>query len=196
VALVELSQVREHALLDDARDANDDLLEQLIDRASAHIIEHAQRQFEPVDGEQTHAFRYEGGGRLSLAPLDARTISSVAVDGVTLAASRYQLLPLPAPHGVHTDLELRNVSPPSRTSAVDYQPSRIVEVTGEWGFEEVPAAVQEACILTVLHLFRHFATAYTAGGIGQEIDVTTDGRRALPFAAVEMLRPFRRSGGV
>lgn len=193
MALVTLDQIREHALLQEAQDAQDDLLESLASRASVQVERYTQRQFTKQTNGGDKTYRYEGGGMLSLVPYDARTITTVKIDDVELGATRWQALPVGKPDGVFTDVELRGVSPTPKASGHDYDPSRVVTVTGTWGFDSVPDDVEEAVILTVLHLWRHFAAAYTASGIGSEQDVQTDGRRALPFAAVEMLRPYRRA---
>jgi hypothetical protein len=197
--LVTSAQVREHLTIATAQTGRDALIAELISRASIMIMEFAEREFF-ADGSlgSTRTFVYEGGGFLSFAPFDLRTLSSIVIDtdgtspaDTTLTADQYRLEPRQRRHGVYTGVELRGLSPVSMNSAVDYRPSRELEVTGTWGFSSVPEDVQEATILTVMHLFRHYGQAYPADG-GFEVDLSSDGRRSMPFAAVEILRRYRR----
>jgi hypothetical protein len=180
----------------------DSLIEDLISRASLAIMEHARREF-ITDGSlsTTRLFVYEGGGILDLAPFDLRTLTSVTIDtdgtspaDTVLTADQYRCEPRSKRHGVWTHLQLRGLSPRPASSVDDWVPSREVEIVGTWGFAAVPEDVAQATILTVMHMYRHFGQAYQASAYGDGVDVTTEGRRALPFAAVEMLRPYRRLG--
>lgn len=198
--LTTLANVREHLTIAAAQTGKDTLISNLISRASLAIMDYTEREFitDPAL-TTTRKFVYYGGGRLNLAPYDLQSVSTITIDtdgtspaDTALTADQYRLFPRQPRHGVYTSIELRGLGPGVRDSSVDYTPTRELEIAGTWGFASIPEDVEEACILMVAHLYRHFAQAYSTSGIGDELDLAAEGRREMPFAAKEILRRYRR----
>lgn len=172
----------------------DAIIADLITRASTAISRYCTREFAPkVDASTARTFEYAGSGLLSLAPYDARTVTQVRIDTdeaspTTLTSSDYRLAPYPARDGVYTHLRLSPFVLVSTSRFV----SRLVEVTGTWGFASVPVDVEEACIVTAAEWTRRLV----AGRAAFPADEGGDGPRqeAIPFEARMLLKPYMRAG--
>lgn len=171
--------------------AQDTEIENMITPASDAIMRHCEREFKTTaSGSTARTFEYAGGGFLSLAPYDAQTVTLVRIDTdqsspTTLSSTDYRLWPNPAKDGVYTNLRLE----PFIIQSTNRFPSRLVEVTGTWGFPSVPTPVKRACVLTVAVWLRRDVTAYenALGPEGEEV-----APRSLPMAAVDLLEPYKR----
>lgn len=192
--LTTLASVREFMNLSSGQTATDVSLGSLVTQASAAICRYAGREFAPASSAATaRKFRYEGGGYLFFAPYDLQTTTLVRIDteGAAptdlTAADDYVLLPLNAPQGVYTHMEMRNLGPASQTSARDYTPSRQITITGTWGFSTVPDDVKLAANITCAWLMRNHAAMP-----GKDLGVDADrfGPAALPSSVKRLLEHY------
>lgn len=178
---------------------SDDLVESMIDTASALITTFTQREFIAGSVEESRLFRYDGRGIVDLAPFDLRTVESVTVCADTdspleLDASRYRLWPIPSVHGVYTTIHLIGV--PGGVRSVQTWPEYdVVEVAGLWGFATVPILVTRAAILLTMDLIsRTSAWKNTElDSLGPDVAPV-----AMPLHVRTMLSGIRRysAGGV
>ena len=176
----------------------------LISAMSRAIGRYTQRQFVglnhptsdggPVDTavEVARRFAYDGSGYLSLAPYEARSISSVTLDGDALTeyttgsdldSDEYAPRPLQqTPEGTYLSLML------FETNA-----DAIVEVTGLWGIVDVPEDVELACLHAVSDAYRN-PEGVPSRSIGDGLVVGEDSEEggSLPRAARALLSPLCR----
>lgn len=197
--LTTLASVRRHAQIsDDADTDQDELFNDLIPAVSDAIMEYAQREFaSDAEGSTSRDFRYDGRGVLSLSPFDLRTLTSVQIDvdganpvPITLDADDYRLMPLHKKDGVWHTLHLRNHAVPPSSSSTDYPVFRVVRVTGEWGYPEVPSKVERAANITTLWWARE-TSQYMGTALGDDASMMA-GRLALPPIVKQMLDPYRK----
>lgn len=194
--LTDLEKFREHAQISDATDtAQDALIETLIHSVSHAIMVYTNREFVPPGSSPVaRTFRYNGGGVLDLAPYDLRSATQIRVDTdtanpTTLSSDNYRLAPLPNADGVYTVIHLRGVTV-GPTTTETFPVYRVVEVTGVWGFEEVPPNVELAANITVQYVLRT-----TSQYMSDEFDTTAGlagARVVIPGAARDLLAPYRR----
>jgi uncharacterized phiE125 gp8 family phage protein len=197
-ALTTLDDVRAQLNMDDTVTDHDTLLEQLIVQATGAIQRHTGCEFvsaahdgqDPIE-DVARRFPYTGGAFLHLSPFDATSITSVQLDPdsaspVTLADDEYRLWPVSSRDGeIHT-IELL-------ASAATYGgPTRIVEVTGRWGWPQVPAEVKQAAEAVVVHWYR----VHAQNQQGYSADVDRYGPVAFPTMARMLLEPFRMRRGI
>ena len=192
--LTTLAQVREHQQRTDTTNTTQDaLITDLITVASEMIMEYTQREFAPSTGstEETRIYRYDGRGILSLAPDDARTVTSVRIDTdtdnpTTLDASEYRLWPTRSKHGVYSHLHITGYG--IQTSDGSTPNYRVMEVTGTFGWGSVPSPVERACILLVMEILRR-----TSDWKNNDLDgFTPGGGVAIPLHVRTMLSPYKR----
>lgn len=174
----------------------DEIIEQLITRASAAITRHCDREFVPTPGvERVLLYEPNERGYLSLAPYDLRTATQVQIDTdngspTEIEAADYRLYPRGGPDGVYTYMRLYVRT---GTSSV-WGDEREVTITGDWGFEAVPADVEQACIETVgLVLRRDVAGMETTFSIDED---RLERPMVIPAKALGALRRFERQAYV
>lgn len=192
--LTTLAAVQEHRQKNDAGvTGQDDLIEALITVASDMIMDYTQREFAPQVTSTARTYRYEGAGVMPLGQDDARTVTMVRIDTdtdtpTTLTTDQYKLSPTRRRDGVITGLHLINVPGPVRTTQ-RYPIYREVEVTGTWGWPEIPKKVERACILLVMDLLSR-----TSSWRGSEADafLPSPGGAAMPLHVRTMLSSYRR----
>jgi hypothetical protein len=182
-------------------------LTMLINGFSGAIARYTSREFKPQTAAAARTFAYDGNGFLSLAPYEARTVSSVVVFAGepgerALGASEWRGRPRQKSLVCQTYLwlalpvfELPNYSLTSYPSSRDMD----VRVTGDWGAAAVPAEVELACLVAVANAYQRQEdfkprvldeieiSEVDAGGVAGE-----DNRYALPRSARRLLDPFKR----
>lgn len=137
----------------------DDIIGSLITRMSSTISRHCQREFAPAVSAASRTVELDRCASLqSLAPFDCRAATAVVLDtGMateqTLATTQWQLALHDPSNQVWQALRLCNVSIPSTGG-------RTLTVTGDWGYESVPAHVEQACILAVVSTLRQDVQAF------------------------------------
>ena len=148
----------------------------------------------PVSGV-ARKFSYRGGSKLLLTPYSLRSIDSVVFDtdgtnpaNTTLTEDDYRLHPRTPKDGVYSMIEFRGFSPVARTSAVDYRPDREVTITGDWGYEEVPAEIAQACVMAVVFRLRNDSD-YRAQGGAEEVG--RYGSIQFPTLVRQILEPYK-----
>ena len=190
--LITLVEAREFLQKTDAQVAADNVLEDLILRASLEI----QREIDlrvapPESGDKT--LDWDGSRRIRLTPYVARTITAVTLDpgesGVTvLTTAQFRLGPEPALDSVYPWVEFDARALGSYGGAFS---TRRVLLTGEWGFTDVPEELKQACCLTVAAWYRGRVAAFSSqyedadGGFVARV-------QKLPFDAFQILEKWRR----
>lgn len=132
--------------------AEDATIERIINSVSRAIRRYAGRQFVPktpaldTDPEVSFDYSYDGPGYLSLSPREARSVSAVAIEGVTLDTSVYTL----EPRGKNLEGTYTWVTLPKRSGlrAHDGRGWKVT-VTGRFGAGAVPGDVEGYCLLEV-----------------------------------------------
>lgn len=202
--LCTVAQVRAHEQISDATDTTQDaLIQSLITDASVAIMRYVPVNFIETDGDNSDGagvardFRYDGGGVLPLGRHALQSLDSMVIDvdgaspvTTTLDADDYRLMPLGKTDGVWREVHLRGFGVPGKSAARAWPTFRVVRITGDWGFPEVPEPVQRACVLTVLFMLR--GTSQFAGAEFGGIDMPGNDRVGIPGAAKRLLDPWRR----
>jgi hypothetical protein len=210
IDLCTLADVRAFMKWKSSYTAEDALAQTAITGASQAIMDAVEREFAPATLSelrtlQLHpARRINGSVLLDLCPYDLRTVSLFRLDPeasspTTLIAGTggYTLTPVDTPQGVYTGVRLSNQVAYSSTMWQEYGFAQ-VEITGAWGFANVPTPVRDACVETVAARLRRDASAFN-------IEDQEDPRLVAPNPAMvfsippgawKKLMPYRRSSGV
>jgi hypothetical protein len=183
--LCSVEQVREFLQKQVSDVTQDPVILSLIGRASRAITRLTQREFTPTTAA-TRTFRTTGRF-VDLSPYDIRTATQVRdLEGPTvLDTDEYLLLPLPSQDGTYFMLELYG----SGLTTPRFKHRR-VEVTGDWGFADVPADVEHACIVTVATWLRRDVAAFSTTFSIDEARLERP--EALPFAVARSLDSYKR----
>lgn len=170
---------------------SDEQIEELITIASEAIIDHTERELAPkTTSPEARKFLYRHGGILTLTQADARTVTQVRVDTDTtsptilVAGVDYFLRPVRSKWGVYTYLSV-----PGMYAAAH---GREFEVTGQWGFDEVPLIAMQACVVAV----RAWLTREGSFGLTDDAQgnppPSPQNTYSLPAASRRIVEPLRR----
>lgn len=170
--------------------AADEVLSDLISRASRVIQRHIELEVAPATSSTARTFDWDGGTRLSLAPYVARTVTAVSLDGTALDSAEWRLMPNPARDGVYYTLHFDYTALQLGWS---YFPNRLATVTGTWGFSEVPEELKQAACETVAAWYRGRVAGFTAQFEDSGEQAAGRGPEALPLGAYRILEAWRRS---
>jgi hypothetical protein len=188
IDLTTLDAVREHLQLSpDSETEQDQVIASLITRYSVVIARYCQREFAPAQAAATRLIELDGEFRLqSLAPFDARAVTSVVLDdGLTtertLDTNEWRLALLHQPYGVWQAIRLSR--PPWGST---------LTLTGDWGFAEIPADVEQACILTVVSALRQDVQAFGGPLQPNSFGDGVNASEALPPGVRGALAPYVR----
>lgn len=161
--LTTLAAVRELLQKETSRDfAQDSLLRRMITQASVMLPRELGREFVAID-DATRVFSYHGSGWINVAPYDLRAVTAISYDAdgttpVELTSTGWRLR---GQTGDDTYRDVRLVDYVNdRATAAD---SQTVEITGDWGFAEVPDDVERGVEITVKTWLREGA-AFTSDG--------------------------------
>lgn len=159
--LTSLEAVRAFLQKNSGATYQDEVLQDLITAASSLINTQVAR-FLPTEDAATKTFIWRGGP-LPLHPYFLRSVDTITygttngADGSALSATDYRLRPMPAPQGVYRWLHFPGyLTYPSPDSEVE------VTVTGDWGFETIPADVQHWATVTVSIWLRKDVAAFSS----------------------------------
>lgn len=162
--LTTLAAVRRLLQAPDSEHGQDGLLQDMITEASVMLQRELGRQFS-AEANVTKTIAYFGNGYLNLAPYDLRSITAVTKDAdgtdpVTLEAGGWLL------RGGTGDATYRSVTLTGygndRLTPFEQQ---TVTITGDWGFEQVPADVERGVKITVKTWLREGATFTPDGDV-------------------------------
>lgn len=166
--LTTVAKVRRFLQKPDDDVEQDQVIGELITRASRAIQTYCGVIFRPTSSGNV-TFVYRGGGRLSLAPYVAQSVSAVSWGSETsspstLATSDYQLRPKPPKNGVYR--WLRTATQGSQRYGPEFPGERDsaeteVTVTGVWGYPTIPDDLEHACIVTVATWLRLHVSAFS-----------------------------------
>lgn len=196
--LVTLAQARSFLQKESTETGQDTEISNEITRASFAIQRFCEREFRTAtSGSTTRTFECEpgiaGNGLVDLAPFDLRgQPDSVVIDTdqaapVTLTSVQYRLGPLPAVDGVYNVLRLR---PLTRSFGQIMWPQMQVQVTGTWGFADVPQDVQQAALVTVAVWLRRDVQTFSR--VLKIDEGQVERPKVLPEQAVGMLASYKR----
>jgi hypothetical protein len=173
----------------------DEIIQNLISQASKAIMKYTGREFAPAGvAGVMRTFETEIGPDtfLSLAPWDLQTSTLVRIDtdvtGTTLSSDEYRFFPVGKPDGVYTSVRLQPLSMP-QINRVGWR-NRQVQITGTWGFPEIPADVNGAAAETVALWLRRDVSAFTSTYNLDESRVERP--EALPSAVRAQLGDYMR----
>lgn len=186
--LCTLEQVRRRRQTKPDDTIQDDLVLDVIDEASLELQRYCAREF--VDaGTQTRTLAYYGRDHVELIPYDLRGVSTVTIgpSGTVLAEGAGYRLGQQTRDGTYRRIYLDALPDDALT---DMGGPILIEITGQWGFERIPADVTGAGILTVVHNMRttvgQYSVANEAGGTSRFERVR------IPQAAKDILRTYCR----
>jgi hypothetical protein len=193
VDLITLDEARDFLQKQASQAAADDVLEELITRASAVIQRHIDLDCESV--ATTRTFDWDGGARLSLAPYAASSVDGVTLDpnesgSSSLTSSQWRLTPSPAADGVYYTLHFDYTAISASWSVF---PRRQVSVSGQWGFTVIPDGLKQAACVTVADWYRGRVAGFSAQFQDAAEGAAPRGPEALPLAAWRILEAWRRS---
>lgn len=147
----------------------------VLEAVTEAIDSHTSRSFDDVTESRT---LYPGWGTWTLLDVgDCRAVTSVTVDGEALASTSWRLRPL-APRSTLRYLERRD----GRNWAADSE----VVVAGDWGFVDVPHAVEQACLMWAARTWQRAGSPL--GTLIKE-DIALHVRKADPDVAL-LLEPY------
>lgn len=188
--LITLDEAREFLQKQTSQTATDDALTTLITRASEVIQRYIDTRV-VKESSTAKTFDWDGTYRVPLTPYVARTVTAVTLDPdddpSVLSSGDWRLHPAPAHHGVYYSLEI---------SQIAWQPyggdfsRRRVQVTGTWGFSDIPQELRHACCVTVATWYRRDVAAFST--VFNETEGRVERPEALPSAVVRTLEMWRR----
>lgn len=170
--LVALEDVRTHLQLQVSETEQDEVIKSLITRCSRVISGHCAREFAPPVADATRRRRVlpdrhvDGLYFVDLSPYDLRAATLVQLHPETAAPLTlvegvdYIVDPVEPSDGVHTSLLLRPASLTWTSITCQNFGFAHLDVTGSWGFEEVPEDVKHACILATVGALREHVQAF------------------------------------
>lgn len=197
-ALAGLEETKRYAKIDLAETGDDDIVIDRINAASALIHRVADREFKPVGtNPQTRSFdliapRYgvPPSNELRIGDL-ASAPTAVTIDG-NVVTDLSTVVGLPR---VRQEWEpIRRLRFGSALGTYPaywpgYWSGSVIEVTGTWGFPEVPADIREACIVTVAIWLSRDVTTYSETFISEEGRVEMP--RALPRQVYDVVSAYQ-----
>lgn len=191
--LITLDEARDFLQKATAQTGADDILEELVTRASLVIQRDLDLNVVP-DEVAAYTFGWDGSTCIDLAPYVARSVSAVTLDAgdsgeTDLTAGQWRLSPEPARNSVYPKLELDYTVINGYSG--NFTGKRRVTVAAQWGYETVPDELKQAACLTVTAWYR----GRVAGFSSQYEDA--DGgfvarTQKLPLEAFQILADFRR----
>ena len=184
-------------------DVDDALLDILIPAASEAVEGYCQREFTPTPAEEREFF-YPGGGVLSFAPYEARSISAltVAVEAQSpvfnpLVAGRDYGLRGRTRQGTYLWMTLPRYAIPTFDPLPGPAVGWTVKITGDWGMTSVPQGVKTATLIVIegqLATPAGDSTSDEVGGISVEQGEGASSH--IPPDAKGWLEDFVRASGV
>jgi hypothetical protein len=194
--LCQLSDVRALLTKATADTAQDAVISSLITRASKLIMNEVDREFVTAGtNPQTRRTQVENAV-VNLAPWDLQSATTVtfnpeSTSPSTLVANQdYVLLPVKAPNGVYTALQLSKSLSVAASRTAQAFDLALLDITGNWGFPAIPADIVQACAIAVVIWMRRevqaFATTFNLD------EGRLDRPEALPRAVARMLDNYAR----
>jgi hypothetical protein len=197
--LASLEDVREQLQLQTIETEQDDVINALITAYSEEISRFCGRQFAPSEDDTTHRLRLRPGSTLDglyllqLAPYDLRTVASVQLHPETSAPVTltegldFTTEPANPRDGIYTSLEIYPLRITWTSNAAINFGFVNIDITGDWGFEEVPGPVRQACVLAVTGALRENVQAFGGAlqpnsfgeGVNDAVSLTTGVRGLL-----------------
>lgn len=175
--------------------SDDDVLTGLVIAVSAYFDHSTGQSF----GSETSLRTFSGNGTnqvfirpsLTAAPTLVRVRSNTSEAWRTVPAADIRLMP-----------EGRRVGDPvlwlelgNTVTGTDYlwpESDQTVEITGTWGRSTVPDDIREACIETVVNLYRARGSAGSDMEVGVGGTYMPDIPKAIPAFAYTVLRSYKR----
>jgi hypothetical protein len=189
--LTTVAAVRAFLQIPGSDDEQNAIIAALIKRATRLIAVWTSREFAPADGA-TRSFLCGRGGMIDLAPFDLRVATDIVFDTDTngtatpLTTGDYRLGPVTSRDGTYQWVRLDRRWWQHRRRHHD---EVVVSITGDWGFAQVPADIEDACIKTVgVWLKRDVSTFSRTFNLDES---RTERPDALPASVVAILQPYR-----
>lgn len=187
--LTTVAAVRAFLQIPGTDDEQNAIIVALIKRASRVIQVWTSREFAPADNVTRSFLCGRHGHMIDLAPFDLRAATAVVYDTdppgreLTLTTSDYRLGPVNSRDGVYQWISLHRGRWPR------WRRDTVISITGDWGFPQVPADIEDACIKTVgIWLKRDVAAFSRTWNLDEGHTERPD---ALPASVVAILAPYR-----
>lgn len=201
-ALAGLDETKRYAKIDLAETGDDDVVIDRINAASALIHRVADREFKPIGtNPQTRSFdlispRYgtPPSSELRIGDL-ASAPTAVTINGNVVTNLSTTVVGLPRVRQEWEPIRRLRFGSTLGTYPGDpvywpgYWSGAVIEVTGNWGFPEVPADIREACIVTVAIWLSRDVTTYSETFISEEGRVEMP--RALPRQVYDVVSAYQ-----
>lgn len=197
--LCTVADVRQAMGLPDVATGSDGQIQNYIEEASREIMKEVGREFAPITKAATRRFRIKNG-RADFYPYDLNKVTKVVLHPESFErelvggdGADYQLRPYPNPDGVWTSLKISPwIATVSRTAMKYGDP--LVDVTGDWGFLEVPIDVKRACVIAVRSWLRRDSAALSSHVESSDTDIQPRpvGTYVLPRASIKLIDRYRR----
>jgi hypothetical protein len=177
--LTTVDNVKAFLALPEGNDELDSLIPDFITEASVIIGLNTKRQFAPVEVDATHRFRVDDY-RVDFSPFDLQTATQVLLHPETdepislydasvggASSEAYMLKPISPQRGVYQSLQFSGFMIIVSQLLMEFNYA-LLDVTGTWGFPEIPPDITRACNMTVASWLTRTAPASTASyGIPQ-----------------------------
>lgn len=194
-ALISLDEARLFLQKENEEDAQDEVIEDLIEAASDEIARCTKREFAPRGEEsEERTFPYAGNRLVDLEPYDVREVDAITLGAdlespIELAPAEWSLRPLPPRDGVFQSIRLR-LADSTVLEIPGGDQTCAIAVTGKWGFPAVPESVKHWCKVTVATWLRKDVSAFSR--TLQLEDDRVEAPEELPTAAMRGLRRYKR----
>lgn len=205
VALCTVDDIRMAMQLPDSATTLDDNIGMYIELASARIQDE-YGHFQPYETGVTKRFRVRPRGVIPRARFFPHFCTSIT--GVTLSPEDQDWVlnattpdwigePYETLNGAYTSIRLSPFYPYVSKTQIRFL-DVLVDVTGNWGFQNVPAAVKWATIVTVRSWLRRDLSSYAnQGGYGvSDLQPIPEGTYSIPYAAHEHLSLYSQTAFV
>lgn len=180
--LTTIAKARLNVLGDSTDDAQDELLEDLVDAFSLAVINYVRRQFMPTETAVTKRFSYNGGGILDLTVIDDMPHELTAVTQVVLFSDLPVAYQVPLANGDASSEADYRLNPRNKTRELTYtwlmlpqqtglapsvpspsstmhlagdQKEYEVAITGNWGAGVVPSIVERVVLREIANAYRN-----------------------------------------
>lgn len=169
----------------------DTLIDSLISIASRMIDNFTNRRFHVTDSDETKYF--DGNGEVSLFIDDLISVTSIAIDNVTLEATDYHLLP----YNSDPKTEIQRDDDSSSDGHITWPSGqKNITIVGKWGYcetEDRSADIEFACRELVSDIFRNRKMGKLQSESVQGYNYNYGSVKALPEVVQHILKKYKKA---
>lgn len=172
---LELDRFKEYLNIKPEKQEKNDLIMEAIKSASSEIEKHCNRQFQRSESATTRVYEPGTDGRIVVDDFWSTTGLVVEVDGnddgsfsTTVPASDYELYPLNGVVDGQVGWPYYEILMTDRFAIPRFSRRRnTVRVTAKWGWQNVPEAVRQACVIVAHETFQLKDAPFGTAGMDQ-----------------------------